>query len=343
MNNNKLIYLPKDSIGDNWNESIRFYNQWVEGASQFELTTSGSTGPSKSIIISRKQMEISAQQTIDALQLFKGDKLLVCINTAFIGGKMMLVRGLMNDMPLYITEPSSNPLKDLTHHFDFIAVVPLQMQTMLEENEFLKLNKMKAIIVGGAAINQTLLKEIEKLKVPIYATYGMTETVSHIALKRLNGDHKSNYFKTIGDISIKCDSRNCLIIRGSVTNNEEIITNDVVNIIGETKFELVGRFDNIINSGGIKVNPEKVEEMIEILFNQLNIKNRFFITGLPDGKLGECVSLIVEGVEFNTSELTQKISHTLDKYHQPKFISFINRFAETSTGKINRKETILVL
>jgi len=343
LNNNKLIYLPKDSIGDNWNESIRFYNQWVEGASQFELTTSGSTGPSKSIIISRKQMEISAQQTIDALQLFKGDKLLVCINTAFIGGKMMLVRGLMNDMPLYITEPSSNPLKDLTHHFDFIAVVPLQMQTMLEENEFLKLNKMKAIIVGGAAINQTLLKEIEKLKVPIYATYGMTETVSHIALKRLNGDHKSNYFKTIGDISIKCDSRNCLIIRGSVTNNEEIITNDVVNIIGETKFELVGRFDNIINSGGIKVMPEKVEEMIEILFNQLNIKNRFFITGLPDSKLGECVSLIVEGVEFNTSELKQKISHTLDKYHQPKSISFINRFAETSTGKINRKETILVL
>ena len=336
-----IINLSSNNNGDNWQNAISFYNDWQNGKKQFELSTSGSTGNPKPIFISKTQMEVSANQTINALNLTPSNNLLVCIKTKFIGGKMMLVRGIINNMPLYIVEPSSNPIKSLTQHIDFMAVVPLQMQTMLNDGEHTKLNKMKAIIVGGAPINQQLKIQIEKLKVPVYATYGMTETISHIALKKLNGSDKSNYFTSLGDIKISKDDRNCLTVTGSVTNHATIATNDVVELINSNQFEWLGRYDNIINSGGIKVNPEKIEEIIEQIFLEANIQQRFFIHGIEDKLLGKKVALIIEGEKFDTAPLQQILLQQLEKYSYPKSIIFISQFIETETGKIKRIETIL--
>lgn len=338
---NTIINLNPNNNDDNWQNAISFYNDWKNGKKQFELTTSGSTGSPKSIIISKTQMEISASQTIDVLNLKPSDKLLVCINTKFIGGKMMLVRGIINSMLLYVVEPSSNPLRSITQHIDFMAVVPLQLHIMLNEGEHKKLNKMKAIIVGGAPINKQLKTQLEQLEVPVYATYGMTETVSHIALKRLNGLDRSNYFTSLGDVKITKDNRNCLTVTGSVTNHTVITTNDVVKLINSNQFEWLGRYDNVINSGGIKVNPEQVEKKIEQIFLEINIHQRFFIYGMKDELLGQKVALIIEGDEFDTTPLHQLLLKQLEKYSCPKSIIFIAQFVETETGKIKRSETII--
>ncbi|MDH5475427.1 MAG: AMP-binding protein [Cyclobacteriaceae bacterium] len=338
--NKKIINLAKSDNNNNWQTAISFYEEWQHNITQFELTTSGSTGKPKPISITRAQMEASALQTIAFLKLLPSYHLLICINTNYIGGKMMLVRGLLNNMSIYVTEPSSNPLKNIHLPIDFMAIVPMQLQTMLQEREHEKLNKIKAIIVGGAVINPFLEKQIEQLQVPIYATYGMTETVSHIALKPMNGKEKSNYFTTLGDVKIALDDRNCLTITGSVTNHTTIVTNDIVKLISDNQFEWLGRFDNIINSGGIKINPEQIENRIAQLFLEHQIHQRFFMYGIDDELLGQKAVLMIEGVKLETIDLLQLLTRHLDKYQCPKSILYVDRFAETETGKIKRKETI---
>ena len=337
---NNIIALDTNGTLKNWEEAINFYSHWHSEKNTFEITTSGSTGSPKTISISRKQMIESARLTIDVLQLSAHDKLLVGLNTQFIGGKMMLVRGFVGEMLMYITEPSANPLKNSTISFDFTAVVPMQLETMLLDNEADKLNAMKAIIVGGAPISQSLQAKIEQLKVPVYATYGMTETVSHIALKKLNGSDKSSFYSVLGDTTITTDERNCLIVEGKVTNNVPIITNDVVELLEKGQFKWLGRYDNIINSGGVKINPEQIEETISALLSKLAIHRRFFIHGVDDNFLGKKVVLYIEGKKLNTSKLVTGFSSLLEKYHQPKDIVFIEYFESTLTGKINRLATL---
>lgn len=340
---NNVNHQPGKSDYPNWGNALSFCQQWINGHQQFSISTSGSTGVPKAIQLERKQMQASAKKTIKALQLPTGSNFLVCLNTEFIGGKMMLVRGLEYNMNLYLAEPSSNPFIgiDDTLHLDFAAMVPLQIQTIIEEGgkALTKLNSMKALIIGGAPVSYSLLQEIEKLKVPIYATYGMTETVSHIALKKLNGVNRSDYFQLLDGIEIKLDNRGCLIIKGDVTNNQTIITNDIIDLVDQKHFRWLGRADNIINTGGVKVHPEQVENQIEKVFNKLELTNRFFIAGQPDEKLGQKVTLFIEGEMFNSVIIKENMNEVLSKYECPKEIHFVLKFAETGSGKLNRKET----
>ena len=326
-------------------KALDFCQKWLAGQQEFILKTSGSTGEPKPIILTRNQMIASAKLTGKTFGLEEGDKALVCLNVEYIAGIMMLVRGMELGLKLTIVEPSGNPFQ-LTNNqvFNFYAFVPLQIQTLLKNEKNRKiLNVAKAIIIGGAAVNEVLENEIQNLEVPVYSTYGMTETVSHIAIRRMNGSNKSNNFQVLEGVKIGLDERNCLNIVAEASNNELIQTNDIVEILNENEFKLIGRFDNIINSGGVKIQLEKVEKLIE---NEIKIltPNRFFAYGIPDEKLGQKLVLIVEGEEVKSEikELFFKnIQAILSKYEVPKEIYFVKKFIETQTGKIDRKAIIV--
>ena len=321
-----------------------FCEKWLSGQQEFILKTSGSTGEPKPINLTRFQMEASARLTGKTFDLQQGDKALVCLNVDYIAGIMMLVRGMVLGLKLTIIEPNSNPLENLENEdFDFAAFVPLQLQNILQhDNQVIILNNMKAIIVGGAAVNEVLEKHIQPLPVPVYSTYGMTETVSHIAIRRLNGENKSDNFQVLEGVTIGIDERNCLNIIADASNNELVQTNDIVEIINEKEFKLIGRFDNIINSGGVKIQLEKVEKIAEKFIQN----NRFFAFGINDLALGQKLILVIETESFseeNQFSLLQKLKENLSKYEIPKQIFTINTFSETPTGKIDKKATIKTL
>lgn len=315
-----------------------FCEKWLSGQQEFTLKTSGSTGEPKPILLTRFQMEASAKLTGKTFELKPDDKALVCLNVEYIAGIMMLVRGMVLGLELTIIEPNSNPLENLENQeFDFVAFVPLQLQKILEnENQIEVLNKMKAIIVGGAAVNEVLAKDIQQLKVPVYSTYGMTETVSHIAIRRLNGVNKSENFQVLKDVKIGIDERNCLNIIADASNNKLIQTNDIVEIINENEFKLIGRFDNIINSGGVKIQLEKVEKV----FEKYLANKRFFAFGIADLTLGQKLILVVETEDLVNEKILFEAKERLTKYEFPKQIFTIKNFSETPTGKIDKKATI---
>ena len=323
---------------------VDFCQKWLVRQQEFVLKTSGSTGEPKQIILTRNQMIASAKLTGKTFGLNEGDSALVCLNVEYIAGIMMLVRGMELGLKLTIVEPSGNPLQNLENSgFDFYAFVPLQLQNILENEKNIEfLNKAKAIIVGGAAVNKVLEKEVQKISVPVYSTYGMTETVSHIAVKRLNGVNKNDSFQVLEGVIIGIDERNCLNIIAEASNNLLIQTNDIVEIINEKEFQLIGRFDNIINSGGVKIQLEKVEKLIENETKILNAK-RYFAYGIEDERLGQKLVLFVEGETVNhdlKNTFLINIQSVLSKYEIPKEIYFVERFMETATGKIDKKSVI---
>lgn len=319
--------------------TLLFCQQWLNGQQVFEQKTSGSTGKPKLIKITRAQMQLSAEQTVKALNLQPKNIALVCINTAYIGGKMMLVRGLEHQLQLIINEPSANPLNGLKQNFDFAAMVSMQFQNALQSNPA-KIEACKAIIIGGASVNSSLAAQIVNLKTPVYSTYGMTETVSHIALKQLSFPSKK-YYTTIGDIDISTNNKEQLILKGAITNNRVLVTNDRVQILSPTTFKWLGRIDNVINSGGIKIQLEEVEVSIELLFNKLKITNQFFLAAKPDAYWGSKLVLFIEFPKPLSSEnLLPKLKKHLTKFTCPKEIIYVPKFTKTSSGKID-KPTII--
>jgi len=317
-----------------------FIRAWLAGEDPFIITTSGSTGDAKPISITRSQMKESAMRTVNALGLAANDVSLVSLNTQYIGGRMMLVRALEAGMQILAVEPTSTPLAGIDNHIDFTAMVPLQVEATLASNKASKFDEMKAVIIGGAAVSDALQTSIQKINAPVYATYGMTETISHIALKRLNGNDASSYFTTFPGVGIELDDRGCLIISASYLP-ETIVTNDLVEIIDRNKFQWLGRWDNVINSGGIKVMPEKLEVEIGKIFNSLNVRQNYFVHGIPDTRLGSKIILVVEGEFFvKKNEVLKALSQTFSKYEIPKEIISIPTFIYTTTGKINRKKTL---
>lgn len=323
--------------------TLLFCRDWLNGKGSFELQTSGSTGIPKKIKVLREQMKASAWLTINRLGLTSEDTALVCISTAYIGGKMMLVRGLEAGLNLVAVEPASDPFEkiDESAFVNFTALVPLQLKKALGGGQKHRrlLDEMKAIIVGGGAISSELELQTQAIKSPVYSTYGMTETVSHIAVKKVNEPGKDKYFKVFEGIDIDQDDRGCLTIKGAVTNGETIVTNDVVDIIDDHAFLWIGRADNIINSGGIKINAEQLEQKIDQLADGLLKNKRFFIAGLKDEALGEQVTFILESVPMSIileATLLEKLKAGLPPYHHPRRVLYLPRFVETETGKINR-------
>lgn len=333
-------------------EALDFCKAWQDGQSEFVLNTSGSTGTPKPIRLTRAQMRASAHLTGQTLGLQTGDSALVCLNIRYVAGIMMLIRGLELGLPMTIIEPTSNPLEhvDPTTHFAFTALVPLQLQTILEKSpdKLPVLNGMKAILVGGAATSPALEKALQVITAPVFATYGMTETVSHIALRRLNGPSASDVFQALDGVTLGTDERSCLHITSAATNFEQIQTNDVVDLLDKLHFRLLGRADTIINSGGVKIQPELVEKRISQALTNYGLAYRIIVAGLPDDHFGQRVVALIEhdnpvlpdffskAWEAAQGEIRQQIG----RYAVPKDVIIVPNFAETLTGKIDRRATV---
>ncbi|CAM4100120.1 AMP-binding protein [Flavobacterium weaverense] len=300
-----------------------FLLDWFDNKSYIEQTTSGTTGIPKVVRIEKTAMINSAIATGDFFHLKPGNKALHCLPIKYIAGKMMLIRALILGLDIDFVEPSSHPRIRKEINYDFVAMVPLQVQNTLSE-----LKNVKKLIIGGAKINSVLRKKILKLKTEVYETYGMTETVTHIAAKLV----REQAFSALPNVTIELDDRNCLVIQAPNVSSQVVITNDLVTLINDSQFVFLGRIDNVINSGGVKLIPENIEDKLSD-----HIHSRFFVIGSPDDTLGEKLVLIVEGEKQN---LEDSIFDSLDKFEKPKEIFFVEKFFETETGKVKRKEIL---
>jgi o-succinylbenzoate---CoA ligase len=323
-NENDILSYAKE------NEDSATYNflcNWFSKSATLPVNTSGSTGVPKIIFLEKEFMINSAKTTGDYFKLKENTSALLCLPTQYIAGKMMLVRALTLGWHIDTVLSSLNPLEDIEKSYDFLAMVPLQL-----ENSLLKINKFKKIIIGGGVVSSQLEDKLQNYKAAIFATYGMTETITHIAVKLLNRKKNApNFFKILPNINIYKDQRNCLVIEAPLLSRDLIITNDVVDLISDTEFNWLGRFDNVINSGGVKLHPEIIEKKLSN-----SIESRYFITSVKDEKLGEKLVLLIEGekkeIDFNKTELS--------KFEVPKNVYFIQKFEETETGKIQRKKSL---
>jgi O-succinylbenzoic acid--CoA ligase len=338
--------FPQD-ITDYEVQTLDFCREWLNGQDEFILYTSGSTGTPKAVPFHRLQLIASARMTAKALGLAAGYRALVTLPTQYIGGRMMLVRGFELGLHLTILPPSSLPLSSIADdaRFDFLSFVPMQLQqTLLQTpHKVAILNRAKAILLGGAPVSTFLEDLLQPIQCPIYHTYGMTETISHIALKKLNTAGKQAYFTILEGITISTDARNCLVIQTPVLGNQSIVTNDVVRIISPSTFEWIGRIDHVINTGGVKVQAEKVEKAVEQALSRLQIQRRFFVAPRPDALLGEAVVLFIEGTPFSAAEedmLTDSLATQLTRYEKPKAVKYIPAFCETPSGKLDKKQSV---
>lgn len=333
-------WLVKDEYID---QTFAFCQNWLNDKEEFELQTSGSTGTPKTIRISRSQMEASALATQAFFKIKLGTEILVCLNTQMIGGKMMLVRGINWDADIYLTKPEMNPLKnfDKARKFDFCAMVPLQVEACLaDKNDHKKLSNIKILLIGGAPSSADLIDRIMQSEINAYQTYGMTETVSHIAIAKI--ERRELVYRTLPDIEIGTDNENRLWIEAPMAKEKRLQTNDLVDLIDRHSFKWLGRADFTINSGGIKIQAEYLEAELAAYISPIYGDVSFFVIGQRDQKLGEKVVLFIETssqVEKKAQELLTVLKANLKKYHCPKNIYLLPEFIKTDSGKVNRTKT----
>lgn len=301
----------------------KFVLEWFDDKDFIALMTSGTTGKPKQIYLKKEAMVNSALATAEFFALDEGCKALHCLPTQYIAGKMMLVRAIICGWQLDLVKPDSHPLDGNDKKYDFAAMVPLQVENSIDQ-----LYRVKKTIIGGAKLNPILAEKLKALPVSLYETYGMTETVTHIAAKKV----QEQAFSVLPGIIITTDDRNCLLIEAPRVSEEKIVTNDVVEIVDGTQFIWLGRYDNVINSGGVKLFPERIEEKLSG-----KISNRFFVIGTPDASLGEKLVLVIEAAPF---VISPDVFDGLDKFEKPKEIVFVPKFSETATGKIKRLDSI---
>ncbi len=308
---------------------LNFLKEWTNNSTVVKTKTSGSTGEPKTITLSKSSMIESARLTNQFFKLSKGDCALLCLPTNFIAGKMMLVRGIVGKLRIESIEPCLNPLKNHTTLIDFAAMTPMQVKTILKETPS-KLNLIDKLIIGGAPVDKQLEESLKPFSTVCYSTFGMTETITHIAVKKLN---KNNEFKALPSIQFRQANDGCLIIEAPHLKNKEIKTNDVVELTSNTSFIWKGRIDNVINTGRIKIQPEEIEsQLLEVIPN-----NRFFVTSEKDELLGEKIILIIEAKEKIDLSI-QNFNH-LSKYSIPKKIYYMSEFIESENGKILKQKT----
>lgn len=323
---NKNEVLGQSSIIDS--KIFSFLEEWFSSKETILVQTSGSTGTPKIIEVEKQKMLNSAQMTCDFLGLKQGDLALLCLPTEYISGKMMLVRAILQELKIIIKEPSLTPLQNLYTPIDFCAMTPLQVENSLD-----KIHLIKNLIIGGAKVSENLIKKIKcQLSTinRIYETYGMTETLSHIALKQIF-PVQDDFFTILDGMKISQDERDCLVINASKLTGNKLITNDLVELKNDKEFRFLGRVDNVINSSGVKIIPEMLEALVK-----KTISNELVFIGLPDDVLGQKLVLVIEGEE------TKNIIHQLStinyqkSFWRPKEIIFIEKIPRLPNGKVNR-------
>ncbi len=312
----------------NWeNDYWRFIASWLNKDDYILVQTSGSTGKPKPIRLSKEKMLVSARMTVNFFELTKGDSALLCLSPRHIGGMMMIVRAFYAQLNLHILEPSANPLINCSETFNFAAFVPYQVSTILRETS-VKIKNIDQILIGGGEVSMALEKSLEALQLNIFSSFGMTETISHFALRKIGED--KNYI-CLPDISISQSSIGCMIVHAPQLQDEAIHTRDLIELNSSCSFLWLGRSDFAIESGGSKIIPEQIEAKLRPF-----IKERFFISSMKHKQLNNQIILIIEG---ESHELNEKIFGDLDKYHHPKQVFFVSQFKAAANGKIDRIST----
>jgi O-succinylbenzoic acid--CoA ligase len=327
---NKSLLEKAQTLVDKSNdfeaEIGRFLISWLNEGATVKVQTSGSTGEPKTILLKKKAMKASALATASYFNLQPNQTALLCLPVSYIAGKMMLVRAMVLGLHIDTVIPKID-LDISSKHYDFVAMIPSQVEKNLDV-----LPQFSTLIVGGGIVSHSLKNKLQDLKTAVFETYGMTETITHIAVKPINNSPNKPYFKTLPTIQISQDERNCLVIDAPELSAEPIITNDVVNLYSETEFEWLGRADHVINSGGLKLFPENIEAKLEPYLDC-----RFFIASQKNETYGEEVILILESENLEVEDFIFK---DLNKAEYPKQVYGIPNFVETASGKIQRKKTL---
>lgn len=319
----------KTENGLEWERGLyAFILLWLSGVNEIAMHTSGSTGKPRDIFFSRSSVCESAKATIRFFGLKAGDALLLCLPIKYVAARLMVVRALEGGMDLVILPPSGNPLAELHKPVQFAALVPLQVIAALADSPA-RFALVDQLIVGGSPVSSDLSDKLQPITTRFWETYGMTETLTHVAVRLINGVDKSTCFVALPGVVFSVDDRGCLVIDVPRIAPSPVVTNDVVRLIDASRFEWLGRWDNVINSGGVKVHPEQVVAKIATVVN-----GELAVLGIPDARLGQRVVLVVEGSErfIDLNDCSDKAG--LDKFERPKNVFFVNLFPRTDSGKI---------
>ena len=326
---------------------MAFIDEWNNDSAYVEVKTSGSTGEPKRMLVEKRRMLNSARITCDFLGLKPGDTALLCMSTDYIAGKMMVVRSIERGLKLIEVPPCGHPL-DIKHltlnikhsqfsifnfQFDFAAMVPMQVYNSLqvpEEKE--RLMAIRHLIIGGGAIDDAMEAELRTFPNAVWSTYGMTETLSHIALRRISGPEASEWYVPFPTVKLSTTDEGCLVIDAPEVCADTLITNDIVELKPDGRFRVLGRKDNVICSGGIKIQIEEVERELKPY-----ARVPYIISKKKDEKFGEIVVLLTEG---DTDEMKAICEEHLPKYHRPKLYQHIDQIPLTETGKPARKKIL---
>ncbi len=328
-----IQYWAKENLGNKseWIAAIaQFLTHWFDESETLTVKTSGSTGKPKNIQIRKSKMVVSATKTNHFFQLTTSSTSLLALSTNYIAGKMMLVRALVGGYSIYAIEPQSNPLSAISTPIDFAPLVPMQVLPFLGES-----HSVKTILLGGAPVPPKYLPSLKKdLNTNYFLSFGMTETVSHIALRALNGPSASEYFICVKGVTISTTPSNQLVIEAPDLLDTPLETNDIVSLENQSEFKWLGRADFVINSGGVKIHPEEVEKRIAPYLTE-----NFFVWKEFDETLQERVVLVIEGDE-KTLKINPSDWYTnLHSYEKPKTVYVLSSFYYTETGKVKRNET----
>lgn len=315
-----------------------FLSQWNDGNERLLVYTSGSTGKPKPLWVEKHRMEASARMTCRFLGLKPGDTALLCLPLDYIAGKMMVVRALTCGLRLVSVEPDGHPLSSSSFLFspsskiDFTAMVPLQVYNTIqvaEEREWLQ--QINNLIIGGGAINDDLARELRSFPNAVWSTYGMTETLSHIALRRLSGSEASEWYTPFDGVSLSLNDEGCLVVSAPQVCADVLTTNDLAVLRSDGSFRILGRRDNVVCSGGMKIQIEEVERLLH-----KHTQTPLLISKRSDSRLGEALVLLTPTSDIDS--LRALCQRVLPTYWQPRYYLTIERLPMTETGKPARKE-----
>ncbi|MCH5308629.1 MAG: AMP-binding protein [Prevotella sp.] len=308
-----------------------FLKEWNDASDTVLVHTSGSTGKPKPMRVEKRRMLNSARITCDFLGLRQGDTVLLCMPLDYIAGKMMVVRALERGLRLLSVEPSGHPLATIDSPIDFAAMVPMQVYNslqMAEERE--RFMQIRHLIIGGGAIDDDLATELRGFPNAVWSTYGMTETLSHIALRRLSGADASEYYTPFPSVQVSLSDDDCLVIDAPEVCPQTLVTHDIAELLPSSQFRIIGRKDNVICSGGIKIVAEEIERLL-----RPHLHTPYLISKRPDPKFGEIVVLLTEGSITDARSICERV---LSKFHQPRAYVHVARIPMTQTNKPARKQ-----
>lgn len=332
----ELLELKNQAPEGIYRDLYTFLYAWFSEGENMKVQTSGSTGVPKVMEVSKRAMMNSACRTCRFLGLQEGDSLLLSMNLKYIGAQMMVVRALVGGLRVLLQEPCAHPLAAVQERIDFLSMVPMQLASSLQrEAEKNVLQAAKVVIVGGGAVDSLLEEQLQALPCRVYSTYGMTETLSHIAMRPLNGQERSDRYYPLPGVTLSLSARDTLVIEVPDVCAGQLETNDCVTLNPDGSFVVRGRVDNVINSGGVKIQIEEDERLLQGF-----LSFPFAITAVPDSFYGEKVILLAEYSELSEKEKNELLvmcKNALPRYHAPRDIIFIPSLPRTENGKIDRK------